>query len=428
MYPGITVSIRDSRRCGSLTLRLFLVAVCLALSLSACFCNGAEHYRAAPLWEKACTGGDISLKVFRTAHRPSLGTAEISLLFEGADKADGEWSFSQELSEIMDSYYQLMGGEESANQLVESFGVEGMLSSLIEAIRGGSGGLGRFLIMLFGISLLFLCAELLRDSMGENGALVLSAVGAALSVPAVSWLSEVIACVREGLSSATELFSGLIPVFTSVSALGGGSATAVAEGVGMSITLGIVSAIITGGLLPLVMLSFALGMLASFDTGGALAPLIRGLRSFFMLVLGGVTTLLVGTLALQSLITNAKDTLALRGVKYAVSGMIPMVGGSVSSALGALVSGVSLAKGTVGAGALVSLVTMLGAPLLQLLLFRLAFRICISFLELTGSAFGAKVLGGIQSALDGLISVLASSAVIFILEVVIFMKLGAPVL
>ena len=120
--------------------------------------------------------------------------------------------------------------------------------------------------------------------------------------------------------------------------------------------------------------------------------------------------------------------MALRGARFAISGMIPIVGGSISSALGALTSGVEAAKGTVGATALIVLIGILSAPLIQLLLVRVAFRLCNSFLEMTGGTLGARLLTSIQGTLDALISIVAFSGVIYILEVIIFIKLGVPTL
>ena len=301
-----------------------------------------------------------------------------------------------------------------------------VVSSVLNLL-GGDGEVGGFLIMLFGVSALLLAAELTAFNAGELSSGMTGGVAMVLSVPIFASVSGIVYSVRDGLQSATELFSGLIPVFTSVSAIGGGVATAAAEAAGMSFTLSAVSFFVRDGLLPIVMLMMALGLIASFDVGGSVAPVIRGAKSFFTLVLGGLTSIVAGTLALQTLITGAQDSMTLRGMKYAISGMIPIVGGSVSSALGTLASGVNLAKGTVGAVSLAALFTVLGAPLIKLLLYRIAFRICISFLEMTGGKLGAGILSSALYAFDMLISVFAFSSLVYVLEVIIFLKFGVPV-
>jgi stage III sporulation protein AE len=337
--------------------------------------------------------------------------------------------FSSELSKILESFYELIG-EEYAHDAEAGFGVgvDSAVSSFFSLLFGGCGKIGSFLIMLFGVSVLFLACEKLGDLFGDSKRMILSASGAVLSLPVIAALAELVFSVREDLEGATGLFSGLIPVFTAISATGGGAATSLAQGAGMSVTLSVCSVIIKDGLMPILMLMLSLGLLSSFDTGGCVAPLVKGLKSSFIFILGGITTATAGAMALQSVITNAQDSMALRGARFAISGMIPIVGGSISSALGALTSGVEAAKGTVGATALIVLIGILSAPLIQLLLVRVAFRLCNSFLEMTGGTLGARLLTSIQGALDALISIVAFSGVIYILEVIIFIKLGVPTL
>lgn len=334
-----------------------------------------------------------------------------------------DYGFSDELSDVMEQFYELIDGIGTDNLTVE-IGVEGAIASLVSLLRGEQGRIGVFLLMLFGASLLLLVGERLGDCFGDSRHLALAGVGAVLSIPIVSRLADLVFSVRDGLIGATELFSGLIPIFGAISAISGATTTSFAQSAGMTVTLSVCSVIIKDGLLPAVMLMLALGLLTSFDIGGLVAPVAKGIKGAFTFILGAVTTATAGALALQSVISNAQDSMALRGAKFAVSGMIPMVGGSVSSALGALASGVNIARGTVGATSLTLLISILAAPLAELLLVRVCFRLCISFLEMTGGVLGAKILSSLQGVLDALISVLAFSGLIFSLEVIIFLKLG----
>lgn len=342
------------------------------------------------------------------------------------------YGFSDELSGILEGFFEHVsifsdvGSEEDIDELSADFSPGNVVGSILNSLLGRSGGIGGFLIMLFGVSVLLLAAELMSEYSGELSSRATAGVAMVLSIPIFSALSGIVNSVRDGLQNATELFSGLIPVFTSISAIGGGVTTAAAEAAGMSFTLSAVSFFAKDGLLPIVMLMLALGLISSFDIGGGVAPVIRGAKSFFTFAMGAMTSIVAGCLALQTLITGAKDSMALRGMKYAISGMIPIVGGSVSSALGTLASGVNLAKGTVGAVSIAALLSVLGAPLLELLLFRFAFRICISFLEITGGKIGVGILSSILYAIDMLISIFAFSSLIYILETVIFLKFGVP--
>jgi stage III sporulation protein AE len=127
------------------------------------------------------------------------------------------------------------------------------------------------------------------------------------------------------------------------------------------------------------------------------------------------------------MIASASDTAYLRAAKYAASGMIPIVGGTVSSALATLAGGLSYVKSAVGVSAALVIVLTAISPMVALLLYRLAFSFCLSILEFMGSSGGVRVFSAFRTAFDTLISVYAVSAVVYITEIVIFLKCGVEV-
>jgi stage III sporulation protein AE len=129
--------------------------------------------------------------------------------------------------------------------------------------------------------------------------------------------------------------------------------------------------------------------------------------------------LIVAILGAQTFITAASDSLAIRGAKYAISGMIPVVGGTVSGVLGMLISGVKLLSGSIGAISVAVLLSFMGAPLIQLLFYRLCIGACVIITSFSGASFGERFFSSVKGAIDCLIAVLTSSLMIFILEIII---------
>lgn len=330
-----------------------------------------------------------------------------------------------ELDGLLDRFFSLLpdGFSENSGELVESVGIEALFDNIIRTLSGQSSETGAFLLLLIGISVLFSAAELALTDSGELKATALCGVGIVLSLPVFFALSGVISAVSEGIENASLFFSGIIPIMSSVTALGGGASSAAVQAAGMSASLSFVSVFLTETLIPAVAMLFSLSLLSSTGSD-AIAPISRGAKSFFLFFLGAATTVILGTLALQTVIASSKDTVLLRGVKYAVSGMIPIVGGTVSGALGALSSGVLLVGNTVGAASVAVLITVIGAPLIQLLLYKAAFGICIGFMDFSGAAFGHRIFSSLGSALDAMIALLAASGIIYVLEVILFMKYG----
>ena len=110
--------------------------------------------------------------------------------------------------------------------------------------------------------------------------------------------------------------------------------------------------------------------------------------------------------------------------KYAVSGMIPVVGGAVSGALSTLASGIKLLSGIMGALSVASLTVLMGTPLLMLLLYRVCILCAASFAEFCGSGNSLRMINAPKFSLDSMIALYTTSALVYIIEIVMFMKGG----
>jgi stage III sporulation protein AE len=91
-------------------------------------------------------------------------------------------------------------------------------------------------------------------------------------------------------------------------------------------------------------------------------------------ILAGLFTAL---LSIKSLIANTADALAVRGVKV-FAGSVPLVGGALNEAMGAILSSISLVKGAVGGFALLAALLLYAPILVQLFLWSLLLKLLCS--------------------------------------------------
>jgi stage III sporulation protein AE len=117
----------------------------------------------------------------------------------------------------------------------------------------------------------------------------------------------------------------------------------------------------------------------------------------------------------------------LRAAKYALSGTVPIVGSTVSGALSTLFGSLSEARAVVGVGAIAVVFFLAASPLVLMLLYRLALSVATWIFEFLGEAGIGSHFLAFRSALDTLISLYALSSVVYILEIVIFIKGGVSV-
>ena len=275
------------------------------------------------------------------------------------------------------------------------------------------------LILFLAIGILFAIAELFVSDLGDAKQTALSAVAVILSIPVFNVMKDVIFEVSESLSGSTEIFSGIIPALTALLAVGSGGSASALSGASMSASLGFVSHVLSENLLPLCAMMFSISLVSSFDTGGITDGTAKGIRSIFNFLIGLSSLVIIAIVGMQTVIAVSADNLALKSAKYAVSGMIPVVGGTVSGALSALISGVKLLSSSIGTVSVVALLSVVGVPLIRLLFYRFCLFLCITVSSFSGASFGSKFFTSVRSSLDTLIAVLVSSSMIYILETVI---------
>lgn len=314
-----------------------------------------------------------------------------------------------------------VGGE--SEDIIDGVGIDSLLSEFAHAVGAGAGSAASFLVMLLGAAVLIA----LSDTVGNTGGALSghASVGVTVisSVLIFGRLGEVIFSVSESLRQLSVFFSAIIPVMSGILVAGGNINSSAYQAFNMNVTLSAVSYLTNTLLIPLVFAMFALALMSSLE-GGRISSVAKSLKGAFMWVMGISTAIVIGAVSMQSIIASAKDSAYLRAAKYAASGMIPVVGGVVSSALSTLAGGLIYVKSAVGVSAVMVMVGLSLAPLITLLLYRFALSVSISFLDFMGSSGGVRSFSAFRAALDCLISVYALSCVIYISEIVVFIKSG----
>ncbi len=314
-------------------------------------------------------------------------------------------------------------GLSDADGVLSGIGIDSVLEAIFSAIGEGIGGVVSFFAMLMGLAMLMALAGIFGEGSAGSGRLASLGIAAVSALAVFRYLSPLFEEIGESLDMLGDFFSSLIPVLTGISAAAGGMNTAAAEALNMNMTLGIVAYAADRFLLPLALAMFSLSLAGGID-GGGLASVAKGVKGLFMWGLGIGTAVILGAVSMQSLLASAKDTAYLRAAKYAASGIIPVVGGTVSSALGSLGGALSYIKGAVGVASVAVIVAAALSPLVTLLLFRLALSAAVSFLEFVGESAGVRIYCSYRAAVDALTAVYVISILVYICEIVIFVKSG----
>ena len=123
------------------------------------------------------------------------------------------------------------------------------------------------------------------------------------------------------------------------------------------------------------------------------------------------------------MISSASDSAVLRTARYMTTSLVPVVGSTVSSALSTLSGGLSYARSVIGAGAIGAILLLALSPLVMLLLYRLALSLCLSLSEMLGVQSGT--FSSFRFSLDAITSLYALMSLSFILQLILFIKVGS---
>ena len=355
------------------------------------------------------------------------GEGAFSEAFAGGEETAGSEAtlaaLERRLEELLPDGAPSGVGDGGAERLTDAVGVHRLLSDLLAALEGRKTSIFSFALFLFGTAILLAAAEIFSADRRLSPA-VFAGVFGALCLPLFSRLIAAMRSLIGSIGEATAFLSEMNPLFSAIGAAGGGVFSAAVQSAGVALSLSVIGGLSSSFLLPAVSFLLALSPIAAVDLSGRVSSLSERVRKIFVFFLSIGSLVLVATLSLQTVIASAKDGAAIRAAKYA-AGLLPMVGGALSSSLSVLSGGLSYLRSSAGVSAVAVLLSILGAPLAELILYRLSLFFGSTFLDFLGAKGAERAFSCFSAALDALIALFAFVAAVMILDVVIFLKSGA---
>lgn len=243
---------------------------------------------------------------------------------------------------------------------------------------------------------------------------------AALLVP----LSSCVQAVCRAAESTSVFMGSFVPVYAGILVTAGHAVTAASYQTVVLFAAELITLLATHLLVPLLTVSLALGMAGSLDTGLRLDSLSSAINKGAAWLLGITTTLFVGLLTLQGIVGGAADTLSSRALRFSLSSMVPVVGGSLSEAFSAVKGCLGLLKSTVGGFGMLATALIVLPPLLQCAVWSLGLALCTAAAELFGLGQISALLRSAQAVVKTLIAVLAACSLFMIVTTAVVTAAG----
>lgn len=300
-----------------------------------------------------------------------------------------------------------------------------LLDALMRAVGSGMEDTWGLLLSLLGMITLSSVFHALRKSIGgRNGEMLDFCLRLAAFATIALQTVGTVEAVKAYFDRLGTLMKAMIPVMGALYAIGGNLGQAAANGELLLVFLTVCQWVSTSVTPPVCALCMAFSLMDAFGSSVSLAPLAARVKGCYTWILGLITFLLSLALSAQSIITSRADTLGMRGVKYAVGQMLPVVGGAVSGTLGTIADGISALRGICGVSGVILLALLLLPTLIRLLLGRFALSLATAFASMLGCDGEAKLIGEMASLYGYLAAAVAICSMLFVLALTLLIQSG----
>ncbi|MCL1866650.1 MAG: stage III sporulation protein AE [Oscillospiraceae bacterium] len=287
----------------------------------------------------------------------------------------------------------------------------------------------KMFVSLVGVILLCAAAETLRDSGGKSGnsataAFEIAGVLAGAGIMSAG-IADSVVRTSQTLTAAGAFMLIFIPILAGIMAVMGQVASA-----GLLNTAVVAAAQIFSQVMVMALMPLSVSVLG-VSIAGAVSPVLKtervanAVKTVVIWTLGFLSTVFVGLLTIQSLITGNTDSVAMKAVKFTVSGSVPIIGGAVGDALGVLNGSVSVVKNSTGAFGMFAI----AATCLPALLSAVGFRLALTLSAAVSDMFGAGKLGSLLKSGESIMSIILAMIVCFmvimLVSVAIMIKIGS---
>lgn len=171
---------------------------------------------------------------------------------------------------------------------------------------------------------------------------------------------------RQVIEQINGYMNGLMTALCGLFLLSGNGGVALTGTTWLGLLLAITEKLCYTLFFPLLQISFGGTMLTSASPELNLRPILAFLRRIVTTLLVLFMTVITLILSFQTSLSASADSLSMRGIKFAASNMVPMIGGLFNDTLRTVATSLSLVKTTAGLVGLLGLLASLLAPLTTL--------------------------------------------------------------
>lgn len=300
-----------------------------------------------------------------------------------------------------------------------SFGLDpgSVLGRLTDLFAGELRLSLRVLALLLALGIFLAVLKNLQSSFGRDGVSKAAELAAAayLTAIALETFSSAADCALGAVADLNAVMDAVVPVTVSLMFSGGMAVSGGAVHPVIYFMCVLMSKVIGAVVIPLSLVSLTLYILDGAAAGVSVAGLADLCQRVNRCLLSFVMVIFTGVLSVTKFAASSFDSVAARGLKFAVSSAVPLVGGSIADAMDTVAGGSLLLKNTVGAAGVAVIIGVALMPVVKIGALALVYR---AGGALMGPLGGDRLSGAVYSMAGCLETVMAAVACIGVMMVI----------
>ena len=240
----------------------------------------------------------------------------------------------------------------------------------------------------------------------------------------MSNFSNLIAAVENSITNMIGFVNSLVPILLALIISTG---SAVSSGIIQPILL--FSIVFIGNtinivIIPIVVISTVMGIISNISDRIEIKKLSKFLQSTTLWVLGIITTVIVSALSLEGSLASSVDGVAIKGLKAATSGLVPVVGKTLGDSISTVLGCTSIIKNAVGFVGIIVIIGICVVPIIRLTVLTLLYSFTAAICEPIADKHIVNVLEQIAGSFKFILGVMFFVAVLFIVGIAITLKVS----
>ena len=236
--------------------------------------------------------------------------------------------------------------------------------------------------------------------------------------------SSIITEMKQAVQNLTGFANSLIPLMITLMITTG---NIVSSGMLQPILLLLITFIsnfMTNVLIPIALVSTALGIISKISDEAQVGKLSKFLNSSMVWVLGTVLTLFVSVTSLEGGLTTSIDGVTAKAAKTAISSVVPVIGNILGDAVNTIMGCSNIIKNAVGVVGIIVIIAICIRPIIQLAVLTISYYLGAALCEPIADEKVVGILEQMGGTFKIFLAVMSAMTVMLIIGVAIVMKLS----